>query len=142
SAARLFRLLSYHWGPDISATACASLLGVSPREGRTAIAELSRTRLVTEHVPGRFLLHDLVRAYGMELSQEVDTQEDRTLAIRRILNYYLQTAHAANILLHAHQITALPPAVPGVTPERIPDYAAANRWLATEYRVLMMAVDQ
>jgi DNA-binding SARP family transcriptional activator/tetratricopeptide (TPR) repeat protein len=141
-AARLFRLLSYHWGPDISSAACASLLGTPVRESRAALAELSRTRLVTEHVPGRFLLHDLVRAYGMELSQDLDTREDRTAAVRRMLDHYLQSAHAANILLHAHQVTELPPVRPGVTPERPNDFGAATRWLSADYRVLTMAVDQ
>ncbi len=54
SAARMFRLLSLHPGPDISLPAAASLAGIPPRQARAALAALTRAHLVTEHVPGRF----------------------------------------------------------------------------------------
>jgi DNA-binding SARP family transcriptional activator/tetratricopeptide (TPR) repeat protein len=136
-AARLFRLLTFHWGPDISARACASLLGAPAQ-----IGELSRTRLVTEHVPGRFLVHDLVRAYGMELGLTLDSPDDRRQATHRMLQHYLHSASAANRTLMPHQVAKLDTPPPGVTPETFADIAAASRWLAAEYRVLMMAVQQ
>jgi hypothetical protein len=66
---------------------------------------------VTEHVPGRYLLHDLVRVYGIELGADVDPAEERAEAILRVLGHYLHSAHAANILL-------LPSRSPGWTTHR------------------------
>ena len=67
-AARLFRLLSVHPGPDISAAATASLASLPVAEARQALAELSQAHLVAEHSGGRFALHDLLRAYTTELA--------------------------------------------------------------------------
>ncbi len=141
-AALLFRLLSWHWGPDISAHACASLLGVPVREAQTALVELNRTRLVTEHVPGRFLMHDLVRAYAMELSTELDAPDVREQAAHRMFDYYLHSTHAANRPLMPHREVPLTPLTPGVTPETLFDDGTAIQWLAAEYHVVLMAIGQ
>ena len=66
TAARMFRLLGLHPGPDISAAAAASLAGVSAAEARRPLGELARAHLIAEHVPGRFAFHDLLRAYAAE----------------------------------------------------------------------------
>jgi len=51
-AARMFRLLGLHPGPDISAAAAASLAGTGEAGTRRALDELTGAHLVTEHVPG------------------------------------------------------------------------------------------
>jgi NB-ARC domain len=51
-AARLFRLLGLHPGPDIPVAAAASLAGIPPGPARTLLAELTRVHLLAEHVPG------------------------------------------------------------------------------------------
>ena len=51
-AARMFRLLGLHHGPDISVAAAASLAGVPLGRGRTALAELARASLLTEDLGG------------------------------------------------------------------------------------------
>src|ERR1700727_1258118 len=42
SAARMFRLLGLHPGPDVSLPAAASLAGISRREASSALRELTR----------------------------------------------------------------------------------------------------
>ncbi|MFI7222430.1 hypothetical protein ACIBO5_04345 [Nonomuraea angiospora] len=49
-AARLFRLLALHPGPDVSPGAAAALAGEPVRR---ALNELTRASLLTEHAPGR-----------------------------------------------------------------------------------------
>ena len=66
-AARLFRLLALHPGPDIAIPAAASLAALPAHEVRNLLAELSRSHLLEEHIPGRFAFHDLLRAYATEL---------------------------------------------------------------------------
>jgi hypothetical protein len=95
SAARLFRLLGVHPGPDLSVSAAASLAGMTPAGVRPILAELVRAHLVTERVPGRYALHDLLRAYARELTCAQDSESDRHAAVRRVLDHYLHTAHSA-----------------------------------------------
>ena len=66
TAARMFRLLGLHPGPDISAAAAASLAGVPVAQARVALRDLTRASLLMEVVPGRFAFHDLLRAYAAE----------------------------------------------------------------------------
>ena len=63
-AARMFRLLGLHPGPDVSVAAAASLAGVSLAGATAALRELTRTHVVAEPQPGRFAFHDLLRAYA------------------------------------------------------------------------------
>jgi DNA-binding SARP family transcriptional activator len=138
TAARLFRLLGLHAGPDISAAAAASLAGLSLDEGRRALGELTRANLLAEHVPGRFSCHDLLRAYAAELTQSVDSKAERRAATRRMLDHYLHTAHAAALQLRpTTRPLVLAALKPGVEPERISDAGQALAWFEAERLVLM-----
>jgi hypothetical protein len=79
-AARLFRLLGLHPGPDISAAAAASLAGLSAAETRKQLAELTRAHLITEQTPGRYSFHDLLRVYATEMAQAQDSDVERHAA--------------------------------------------------------------
>ena len=127
AAARAFRLLSLHPGPDISAPAAASLVALTPSQARAALAELVRASLLTEDSAGRFGCHDLLRAYAVELSARADSEADRDAARRRIADHYLRTAHAAaNRIFPARGQVPLPPAGPGVTVEEFGRAAGAS----------------
>jgi DNA-binding SARP family transcriptional activator len=143
-AARLFRLLGLHAGPDIATSSAASLAGVPLAQARRQLADLVRAHLVTEWAPGRFALHDLLRTYASELSATYDTAADQRLAVHRVLDHYLQTAYSADQLLHPRRddpIT-LAPMQPLVTLESLVDYRSALAWLATERQVLLAAIRQ
>ena len=99
-AARLFRLLGLHPGPDISAAAAASLAALPLDEGRRRLGELTRAHLLAEHPGGRFWCHDLLRAYAAELTQLADSAAGRRAATGRMLDHYLHTAHSAALRLH------------------------------------------
>jgi hypothetical protein len=74
ASARLFRLLGLPPGPEIAIPAAASLAGVPIEHVWPLLAELTRAHLVAEPAPGRFTLHDLLRAYAAELARDVDTE--------------------------------------------------------------------
>jgi DNA polymerase III delta prime subunit len=76
-AARVFRLLSLHPGPDITVPAVAGLAGVPLGEARALAGELLQTGLLAEHAPSRFSTHDLIRAYARELAGLQESDEDR-----------------------------------------------------------------
>ena len=139
-AARLFRLLGLHAGPDISAAAAASMAGLPLTEGCRGLYELTRAHLLAEHVPGRFSCHDLLRAYAAELTQSADSEAERRAAIGRMLDHYLHTAHSAARQLRPISNPPLLAALqPGAEPERIGHAEQALAWFEAERRVLMAA---
>jgi DNA-binding SARP family transcriptional activator len=142
-AARLFRLLALHPGPDLVATAAASLTGMSLRQVRLLLAELTRAHLVTEHSLGRYSSHDLLRAYSAELVEELDSPADRDTALHRMLDHFLHSAYVATSLLYPREdgIT-VEPVTAGALAARIADTETALAWLTTEYPVLTALITQ
>jgi tetratricopeptide (TPR) repeat protein len=142
AAARLFRLLGLHPGADIDVLAAASLAGQPVPETRRLLAELTRGNLLTEHLPGRYLFHDLLRAYATEQTHALDTDRERHDATTRLLDHYLHTAHAAARLFDPPKdVIDLIPAQPGVSPHRFTDDQQALDWFATERTVLIAAIE-
>lgn len=140
-AARLFRLLSLHPGPDVSAPVVASLAGVDGQATGSLLTELTRANLFTEHTYGRYAFHDLLRAYAASLADETEPPAEHRAAIHRLLDHCLHTAHAADLALHPHfSEISLPPPSAGVTPERPRSRSAAAAWFTTEVPVLLAAV--
>jgi DNA-binding SARP family transcriptional activator/tetratricopeptide (TPR) repeat protein len=141
-AAQLFRFLGLHPGPDISASAVASLTGTTASQVRLTLAELGRANLIVEHSPGRYTLHDLLRAYATDLAHRTDSNRQRRAVTYRILDHYLHTAHGAQQLLHpTRDPICLTPPRPGVTPEHLTDHHQAAAWFTTEHTVLRATVD-
>ena len=97
--ARMFRLLGLHPGPDMTVAAAASLAGIAPDRARALLAELTRGHLLSEHRPGRYAFHDLLRAYATEQAQDCDDDDGRRAAVGRLLDHWLHTACAAAALL-------------------------------------------
>jgi DNA-binding SARP family transcriptional activator/tetratricopeptide (TPR) repeat protein len=142
-AARLFRLLGLHPGPDVSVAATASLLGVPVEQARAHLSELTRANLVTEQLGDRFSGHDLLRAYAGELTHRYESEMERRAARHRLLDHYLHSARAATSRLYPYRARAdLIPVQPGVTPEHHDDREQAVAWIMTERPVLVAAIDQ
>ncbi len=140
-AARMFRLLGIHPGPDIGGPAAASLAGCDPARARRDLGELARAHLVTERAGGRYALHDLLRAYAAEQARDTGDEPEHTAAIRRVLDHYLHTAaHAAQLLNPSHEPVALAAPSPGTVPGRPADHRQALAWFEAEHQVLLAAV--
>ncbi|MQA88377.1 MAG: tetratricopeptide repeat protein [Streptosporangiales bacterium] len=142
-AARLFRLLGMHPGPDVAAPAAAGLAGIPASRVRPLLAELTRAHLVAEHTPGRYTFHDLLRAYATELARTLDTQTERRAVQRRVLDHYLHTACAADRLLYPFRDPIMPvQAGPDMTSEDLADHRQAMAWFTAEHPVLLAAIRQ
>lgn len=145
AAARLFRLVAgLHPGPDSTVTAAASLAGVPVPQVRAPLAELTRANLLTEHAPGRYSCHDLLRAYASELCQARDP--DRDAARRRIVDHYVHTAYAAQRLLggdmegDVETVASAAPG-PGVCVTDLAGRDATMAWFAAERPALLAALE-
>lgn len=136
-ARRMFGFLGLHPGPDISAPAAASLAAITVARARQDLRELARASLITEHAPGRYAFHDLLRVYAAEKASGQETETSRRKAVQRMLDYYLHAAHAAALVLEPHRDPlTLPLPQPGAVPDAIADDQHAMAWFAAEHQVL------
>jgi len=136
-AARMFRLLGVHPGPDVSVAAAATLAGLPVAEARAALAELTRASLLTEDAAGRVGCHELLRAYAAEQAIADEDGAQRAEARLRLLDYYVRSAQAASARLYpARGHVELPPSLPDVAVEEFASYEAALAWFGAEHRVL------
>jgi DNA-binding SARP family transcriptional activator/tetratricopeptide (TPR) repeat protein len=142
-AARLFRLLGLHPGPDVSVPAAASLAALPAGVTRTLLTELHRGHLLSEHRPGRYAFHDLLRTYATELAGHHEDHAGRHAALHRLLDHYLHTALNAGSLTSRGAsrppITVGAPAE-GVSPEQVAGPGQALAWFTTERDVLLAAI--
>ena len=141
AAARMFRLLGLHPGPDIPLPAAASLAGIPRSEAGNALRELTRTNMVAESAPGRFAFHDLLRVYAADQADRYDTAADRQAAAHRVLDHYLHTAMAAAQRFSPFRSPLrLAAPQPGVQPADLADKDQAMAWFDAEVAVLMALI--
>ncbi|WP_051367119.1 ATP-binding protein [Hamadaea tsunoensis] len=135
--ARAFRRLGLHPGRTFGAGAAVTLTG-----SRALLDDLVRAHLVYRSGPTRYGLHDLLRAYAAELTRTVDSGRIRRAGVRRILDYYLHSAYAANVALEPNRLPiSLPRAARSVRPRSFATAPDALAWFAAEHDNLMAAVD-
>lgn len=141
AAARMFRLLSLHPGPDISVPAAAALADTSVARASRLLELLADMHLAEEAAPSRYRFHALVCDYAAERAAEDESMADRTAAIRRMLAWYLYTADAANRLLApARRHVPLGFTRPDHAPPLLSDYAQALAWCDAEHANLVAAI--
>jgi len=140
-AARLFRLLGLHPGSEFSIGAVSALAGTSMRRTRQLLDVLFGAHLLEQTAPDRYEFHDLLRAYATDQAQTDEDETGRRAALRRVLDWYLHTADAAqNWLKPAEDHVALDPPAEGVTPLSFTDYDQAADWSEREHPNFLPAV--
>jgi len=136
---RLFRRLGLHPGPEVDDYAAAALDGTGRAAARSGLEALYDQYLLTEPVPGRYRMHDLIREHARTLADRVDPDRDRDQATGMLLDYYQHTAALADALLAPHGRPApgpIRPAVPLITGR---DQALA--WVRAERASLLACLD-
>ena len=143
AAARMFRLLGIHPGPDISPAAAASLAAVPVPQAHRMLRELTRCHLLTEPASGRYTLHDLLRAYAAEEAGAHESGSEQRAALHRSLEHYLHSAHGAIPALDSnHDLITLDPALPGTEPEHLGEARQALAWFSAERRIVLALITQ
>ncbi|MFE4832248.1 BTAD domain-containing putative transcriptional regulator [Streptomyces sp. NPDC056672] len=101
-AARLFRHLAPHPGTDITTPSTASLTALTEELARALLAELAHAHLLTEHTPGRYTFHDLLRIYAAELTRLDDPEPEHRAAAKPVIDHSFHIAHTRARPLRPH----------------------------------------
>jgi tetratricopeptide (TPR) repeat protein len=141
----VLRLLSLHPGQDLDAYAAAALADTDLLTNQAHLQHLHRNHLLQESAPGRYTLHDLVRAYATGRASDEDAPSERRAALARLFDFYLHTAHAGDRLLYPHRDPVAP--APArvevlVVAAALTDVGAAMAWFTAEHAVLLAVVEQ
>jgi tetratricopeptide (TPR) repeat protein len=134
TTARVFRLLSVNPAADSSTVAAAALADLAVGEVRRVMGQLLRAHLVetSAGAPDRWRMHDLLRLYAGQLSVAYAEADGQEQARDRLLDYFLDTAKAAND--HLRALRGAP------VPATFTDRGAALAWLDAERPSLIAAI--
>ena len=137
-AARAFRLLGLHPGPDLDPYAAAALTHVSVEQAQHLLDLLARTHLIGPTDHDRYGMHDLLRAYATDLAAGEDSEQERRAALTRLFDHYLATTAAAMDTYVPSEQHRRPRVPPSATPTpSMADLTAARPWLDAERSTLV-----
>ena len=147
AAARAFRLLGQHPGPDFDGYATAALTGTTLGQACRLLDQLAQAYLVESSGPGRYRMHDLLRAYACERPASGerpgggadDHDRDRRAALTRLFDYYLRATVVAVDTLFAFQCPQRGDAPPAGLPAPVNGAESARDWLDAELANLLAA---
>jgi tetratricopeptide (TPR) repeat protein len=141
ATANLFGLLGLVLAVDVGSPAVGSLIALPIAQVRELLQELESAHLVSQPVPHRYRMHDLVRVYAAECAHSRCTETERRAAIRRLLDHYLHTTHLAARLLYPHRDPLpLEPPAPGTILGDLTQHDQALSWFEAEHHALLAAV--
>ncbi|TWP54011.1 transcriptional regulator, SARP family protein [Lentzea tibetensis] len=136
----MFGLLGIAPGPDITLPAAASLTSLPADQAAKVLRDLEEASLLSRDTHGRFAMHDLIRHYATNTAHKQLSHDVRDAALRRVVDFYLHTAHTADRLLHPHRDPIrLDPPAPRADPHLLPDDSAALAWMDIHHPHLLAA---
>jgi tetratricopeptide (TPR) repeat protein/DNA-binding SARP family transcriptional activator len=138
-ARRVFRLAGLAPGPDVTAEAAAALTGMTVPVAGRLLERLAGAHLATEHRPGRYTSHDLLRQYAADQSRAEDTAAECREALERLFDWYLQGADAAATVVYPDRLRLPVPSAATSGPAFATDIAALA-WLDAERTNLVAAI--
>jgi tetratricopeptide (TPR) repeat protein/transcriptional regulator with XRE-family HTH domain len=138
-AARMFVLLGQHPGPSFDPYAAVALADTDPGGAGRLLGVLSRAHLVESVDAGRWRLHDLLRAYAVDLTDKWrrhDVRHEIRGARTRLVDYYRYAAVTAVGAVYPHVARADKPE-PGTPVPDLTEPVAARAWLDAEQATLL-----
>ncbi|GAA3774175.1 BTAD domain-containing putative transcriptional regulator [Streptomyces phyllanthi] len=141
----VFRRIGLHVGVEFGPAAIAALTGLSLDTAERVLEELLAHHLVSEPIPHRFTMHDLLRDYARSLVEagDTDSEDDVRRAVQSLVDHYVHAADRADRLAYPFRsrtdLDTSDPATPS-SPE-IADAQSAERWLIVESANLLDTLD-
>ncbi|MBQ1090010.1 BTAD domain-containing putative transcriptional regulator [Streptomyces sp. B93] len=140
AAADVFQLLGLHPTHELSMEAAASLAGRPVAGVAAGVDELVATNIVNRVSGGRLALHELVHEFAAELADARLGAGERHRAVRRLLDHYNRTSHAAARTVDPARVPIpLPSPAAGTVVTAFASAADAKAWLVRERDTLLAA---
>ena len=138
AAATLFFLLGLAPQTEFSLFAAARLTDAGLPGARSLLHQLESAHLLQQHRPGRYRMHDLIRLYAAERGRRTLPEDTVTAALSRLVDGYLVSAHAADLLLTpSRQPITIPVETASDAVDHLPDAASAMSWFSAEHSTLL-----
>jgi tetratricopeptide (TPR) repeat protein len=137
---RLFRLLSMHPGPDISAEAAYACDGRSSMEAMRSLVKLAGANVLQQDEFERYRLHDLLAEFGAQRLDIDEPADTRHAALLRMLDFYVVAATEAAGTAYSDYVA--PPNQSDVRPIRFEDAEEALTWFHRERTNLTAVIRQ
>lgn len=136
-AKQVFRLLGLAPAANLSTEAIAALAGLDTARIADLLDRLVDRHLLNEQQPGFYELHDLTRVYAGNLTEELDSVDERERARARMHAWYVHTAQNAAWLTGDVNSAVILDSVPaGVTPQEFDSSKAAFQWVIAHRRAI------
>lgn len=126
-AAHVFRAMSLHPGIGLTAAAVAAVADLPPDTVDALLDRLLSEHLIALDDRGHYRMHDLIWSYASRLTLELDPRTARDEALARLVEHYINTAHAAVNLIGLGEDDARPD-----SPTFLTDQDDAKAWLRLE----------
>lgn len=140
-AARMFRMLGLHPGPEFGVRAAAELGGVTVTTARHLLDSIVGAHMLEQTAPDRYQFHDLLRAYATDAAHHEEPLERQYEALARVLAWYMHTAYAASVAMRVWGRVLAPDALP--VPDSVLQFdgvLAATQWYDLEWPNLLAAI--
>ncbi|MBW4720340.1 ATP-binding protein [Saccharothrix obliqua] len=135
-ASRLFLVLGLHPGPTAGPDALGFASGLPEDELRRAVEELLAGNLLEEVDEDRFRLHDVLRAFAIDLATTSFTESERADVRARVADHLMWAGRACDLALGSgREYPAGEPPTGLCLPEA--DQDRAMRWFDDEYAVIV-----
>ncbi len=136
----MFGLLGIAPGPDITLPAAASLTSAAMDSAHKVLSSLEEASLLERRPGGRFVMHDLIRAFASDTAQRDLAKCARNAALRRIVDFYLQTTYVAERILNPERpVIKIQSPIANSHIPKVADIAWATSWFVVEYSCLLAA---
>lgn len=129
----VFRRLGLHPGVDVTAASVAALADLDPPDAESALGDLLDLHLVAQAAPGRYHLHDLLRAFARRVSRRDETVDAAESAVTNLLDWYVAAVEEVNRPMRRFRLPVEVRVAPTKTPVPQPEtQEQALDWLDGE----------
>lgn len=133
---RFFRYLGISPCADTPAHAAMALTGASLVDTEATLGALQDHHLLRQSSPGRYQLHDLIRAFAASRFRQEDPVVERRRAVGRLLDYHLRAARQASRMLYRRPRQEHPASDAGPAPG-LKRPGTARSWLEEEWHNIL-----
>ncbi|MFC4507854.1 MULTISPECIES: helix-turn-helix domain-containing protein [Streptomyces] len=129
----MLALIALHPGARVDAHAAGALAGVAPADAEGRLDELIRSGMLERHSHNAYRLHDLLRDHLHRPEAGILSEPEATAARRRLFDYCLHAAAAADTRIdeHRYRMPLDAPSSAVIVPE-FRDAGSAKQWMDHE----------